>query len=131
MYQQSGKQRYLEGNSGQHELRSDQVKSLLPGTRQLFGCGLITRRSQVQILPLPLPLDEMPGNIEFSGVSRFRASEVIYRVVYRPTSARACDLVVRDRDPVDVYRPPSQVAVAIMLAKSCAAVALMPGMRCW
>ena len=31
---------------------------------------LITRRSQVQILPPPL--DEMPGNIRFPGVSDFR-----------------------------------------------------------
>ena len=44
MYQHNGKQRYTEGNSGQHEMRSDQVKSLLPGTPQQFGIGLITRR---------------------------------------------------------------------------------------
>ena len=54
MYQHNGKQRYVEENSGQHEMRSDQVKSLLPGTQQSCGCGLITRRSQVQILPPPL-----------------------------------------------------------------------------
>ena len=38
----------------QHEMCPEQVKSLLPGTQQSFGCGLITRRSQVQILPPPL-----------------------------------------------------------------------------
>jgi hypothetical protein len=53
MYQHNGKQRYAEGNSGQHEMRCEQVKGLLPGTQQSFGCGLITRRSQVQILPPP------------------------------------------------------------------------------
>ena len=53
MYEHNGKQRYTEGNNGQHEIRSEQVKSLLPGTQQSFGCGLITRRSQVQILPPP------------------------------------------------------------------------------
>ena len=41
-----------------------------------------------------------------------------------------CDLLVRVADPVDVYRPSSGGAVAIMWAKSIAAVALMPGMRC-
>ena len=37
MYQHNGKQRYTEGNSGQHEMRSDQVKSLLPGTQHSFA----------------------------------------------------------------------------------------------
>ncbi len=53
MYQHNSKQRYAEGNNGQHEMRSGQVKSLPPGTQQSFGCGLITRRSRVQILPPP------------------------------------------------------------------------------
>ena len=34
MYQRNGKQQYTEGNSGHHEMRSEQVKSLLPGTQQ-------------------------------------------------------------------------------------------------
>ncbi len=42
-----------------------------PNTR-LAGApsSLITRRSQVQILPPPF--DEMPGNIGFPGISHFR-----------------------------------------------------------
>ena len=37
MYQHNGKQRYTEGNSGQHEVRSGQVKSVLPGMQQSFA----------------------------------------------------------------------------------------------
>ena len=39
----------------------EQVKSLLPGTQQSFGCGLTTRRSQVQILPPPLKKYQVRG----------------------------------------------------------------------
>ncbi len=75
MYQHNGKQRCTEGNSGQHEMRSDQVKSLLPGSQQSFGCGLITRRSQVQILPPPLQKDQVfPRGSP--GLSTFTASVI-------------------------------------------------------
>ena len=73
MYQHNGKQRYTEGNSGQHEMLSEQVKSLLPGTQQSFGCGLITRRSQVQILPPPLKKYQLRRGFRFFG-SPFSAS---------------------------------------------------------
>ena len=69
MYQHNGKQRYVEGNNGQHEMRSEQVKSLLPGTQQPFGCGLITRRSQVQILPPP-PIEEYAGQRSFPAIRK-------------------------------------------------------------
>ena len=84
---------------------------------------------------------EVPGNIGFPGVSRFRGWGSSTGWVYRPTLLRRCDLLLRDVDPVDVYRLRQSVAaesptgsewwLAIMLAKSVAAVALMPGTRCW
>ena len=44
-------------------------------------CALITRRSQVQILPPPPP--RRPGNSTFPGLRRVRAELGVYRVVYR------------------------------------------------
>ena len=66
-------QRYTEGNRGQHEMCPEQVKSLLPGTQHSFGCGLITRRSQVQILPPRLEKYQLRGPFRDSG----RASDVV------------------------------------------------------
>jgi hypothetical protein len=63
MYQHHGKQRGVEGNSGKLEMKPEQAKSLLPGAQQSSGRVLITRRSQVQILPPPtLPRQHCPAN---------------------------------------------------------------------
>ena len=37
MYQHNGRQRYTEGNRGQHEMCPEQVKSLLTGTQHSFA----------------------------------------------------------------------------------------------
>jgi len=54
----------------QRGLAADLQSALTRQNTRLPGRSLITRRSQVQILPPPL--NEMPGNMEFPGVSRFQ-----------------------------------------------------------
>ena len=83
--------------------------------------SLITRRSQVQILPPPL--DERPGHTAWA-----------FDVVGHASPASSTGFSWSESltwgyvtaQPVDVYR----VAVATRLANCSAAVALMPGSRC-
>ena len=53
----------------------------LPGVSSSTGRGLITRRSQVQILPPPL--DGKPGNSAFAGFLRSRGRWVSTGSIYR------------------------------------------------
>ena len=96
-------------------------KEALPGTAESFGPGLITRRSQVQILPPPL--DERPGHMAWAfdvvrGASPTTSTGSSKRELL--TWCFAAEW------PVDVYR----LAVATRVANCSAAVALMPGSRC-
>ena len=85
MYQHNGKQRYVEGNSGQHEMCSEQVKGPLPGMQQSFGCGLITRRLQVQILPPP---PKRPGQKPFLARSCLVRATTLRPVATQPQPNR-------------------------------------------
>ena len=63
----------------------------LPGTAETFGPGLITRRSQVQILPPPL--DERPGHTAWAfDVVGARVTGVVYRLL----AIRVADLGLCD-----------------------------------
>ena len=66
----------------------EQVKSLLPGTQQSFGRGLISRRSQVQILPPPPK--EGPDH-QVRAFSRSRVTHVRKGGLIGPTTRQTAD----------------------------------------
>jgi hypothetical protein len=88
-----------------------------PGTHEILGPGLITRRSQVQILPPPP--SERPGQTAWA-----------FDVVEHASPASSTGSIERcgDLDSVAGRRLPA--AALTSSAKRSAAVALMPGRTC-
>jgi len=88
--------RAYRGRDGNHKMAHELGKQPKPlaANRFLKTVSLITRRSQVQILPPPP--SERPGNSTFPGLCRCWLREAIYRVVYRPNWLRLVDLQFRD-----------------------------------
>ena len=97
MYQHTGRQRGVEGNSGSRRLRLNRSDVYLPGVEWAVGLSLITRRSQVQILPPPptnTRSEAFPSRSSVRASRHFRAAvqhELLYSVRSRAASEVAID----------------------------------------
>jgi hypothetical protein len=89
MYQHNGKQRYTEGNRGQHEMCPEQVKGLLPGTQQSFAHNPKVAGS------IPAPATD--GNARkhwVSGLFPFSELMDVTGLIYRHAIARSLEVDV-------------------------------------